>query len=72
MKLDVNSLVYHKQTLRDIVADVSLKDGVYNVNALSGNPDAKFRLDGTGTLAPDLYTFDITAWLDNIDLMLLD
>lgn len=71
VKLDVNSLVYHKQTLRDIVADVSLKDGVYNVNALSGNPDAKFRLDGTGTLAPDLYTFDITAWLDNIDLYAL-
>ncbi len=72
MKLDVNSLVYHKQTLRDIVADVSLKDGVYNVNALSGNPDAKFRLDGTGTLA---LTFTLSTSLHGstiLTFMLLD
>lgn len=69
--LDVKSLVYGKQTLRDIKADVTLKDGVYSITADSKNPDALFSLDGSGTIAPDLYTFDVRAYLDNIDLQSL-
>lgn len=66
--LDLKSLVYGKQTLRDIKADVTLKDGVYNISADSKNSDALFSLTGTGTVAPDLYTFDIRGNLDNVDL----
>lgn len=66
--LDVKSLAYGKQILRNIKADVTLKNGVYNLSATSRNPDALFSLDGSGTIAPDLYTFDITGYLDNVDL----
>lgn len=69
--LDVKSLVYGKQVLRNITADVTLKDGVYNLSANSRNPDALFSLDGSGTIAQDLYTFDITGYLDNVDLQAL-
>lgn len=71
IKLDLASLVYGKQVLRDIVADVSLHDGVYTITALSANPDADFHIDGSGTVAPDLYTFDIAGTLDNLDLYAL-
>ncbi|MBD5358627.1 MAG: hypothetical protein HDR88_16845 [Bacteroides sp.] len=66
--IDVKSLVYGKQLLHDIKADVTLKDGVYHLSANSNNPDALLSLDATGTIAPDLYTFDVRGYLDNIDL----
>lgn len=71
IRLDVASLVYEKQVLRDIVADVALHDGNYTITALSANPDADFRIDGSGTVAPDLYTFDITGTLRNLNLQSL-
>lgn len=68
VKLDIASAVYHKQVLRNIIADVVLRDGVYDITAISNNDAAKFRLDGTGTLAPDLYTFDLSGKLNHLDL----
>lgn len=68
VELDVKSLVYGKETLRDIKADVTLKDGVYDIALDSKNPDALFSLTGTGTIAPDNYTFDVRGYLDNLDL----
>lgn len=71
VKLDVKSLVYNKETLRDIVADITLHDGNYTLSAISENPGMQFRLDGNGTLAPDLYTFDVTGNIKNLDLQTL-
>ncbi len=68
VKLDINSLVYEKKVLHDIVADVTLHDGAFTINALSKNPGAALRLDGSGTLAPDLYTFDLVSRIDELDL----
>ncbi|MDE5887358.1 MAG: translocation/assembly module TamB domain-containing protein [Muribaculaceae bacterium] len=68
IKVDINSLVYEKKTLHDIVADVTLHDGAFTVNALSQNPGAKLRLDGSGTVAPDYYTFDLVSRIDELDL----
>lgn len=66
--LDVASLVYEKQTLRNIIADVKLDKGVYSIEAVSDNEYAQFRIDGNGTVAPDLYTFDIVGQLHHLDL----
>ncbi len=71
IRLDVTSLVYQKKTLRDIVADVTLNDGAYTINAVSANKDADFHIEGAGTLAPDLYTFDLTGHLKYVDLQAL-
>lgn len=68
IRLDVASIVYEKQTLRNIVADVKLNKGVYTIEAVSDNQYAQFRIDGNGTVAPDLYTFDIVGQLRHLDL----
>ena len=66
--LDVNSIVYNKETLTDITADVTLADGVYNVAINSPNEVLHFNLAGKGTLAPDLYTTDLKLVLYKLDL----
>ena len=66
--LDLTSAIYQKKTLRDIVADVRLEKGVYTIEAVSNNSEADFRIDGHGTVSPDLYTFDLTGQLRNLDL----
>ncbi|MDE6576712.1 MAG: hypothetical protein K2K58_00870, partial [Muribaculaceae bacterium] len=68
IQLDLKSLVYQKKTLHDIVADVTLHNGAFTVNALSQNPGARLRLDGSGTVAPDYYTFDLVSKIDELDL----
>ncbi len=68
IKLNVASLVYHKQTLRNIVADVQLLNGVYSLQAVSKNEFADFNIQGSGTVGPDLYTFDVTGDLTHLDL----
>lgn len=68
IRLDVASIVYNRQTLRDITADISLHDGVYDINAVSRNDAADFHIEGSGTVAADLYTFDLTGTLDRLDL----
>lgn len=68
IRLDVKSLVYNKKTLHDIIADVSLRDGEYRIDANSDNTGMKFHLDGYGTLAPDRYTFNLTGDIRDLDL----
>lgn len=68
IKVDIQSIGYQKKILHDIVADVTLNNGNYTLAAVSGNPGAEFRIEGNGTLAPDLYTFDVTGTLKDIDL----
>ena len=69
--LDISSIEYNRQTLKDITASVNLDKGVYSVHIDSPNEVAKLNVDGSGTLAPDLYTADIKARLDHLDLFAL-
>lgn len=68
ISVDIASLAYQKQILKDITASLSLHDGVYSINAYSANDAADFHVEGTGTVGPDLYTFDVSGQLDRIDL----
>lgn len=68
IRLDVASIVYQKKTLHDIVADATLHNGNFTINAVSNNPGARLRLDGSGSVATDLYTFDISSQIDELDL----
>lgn len=66
--LDVASVTYMKKELKNIVADVTLHNGAFTINAMSENDAADFHIEGSGTLAKDLYTFDVTGSLANLDL----
>ena len=68
IKLDIAEVVYQKQPLRDIIADVSLHDGAFTIDAVSKNDAADFHIEGSGTVAPDLYTFNVAGTLDRLDL----
>ena len=69
--LDIASIEYNKQTLTNIIADVSLSDGRYDINFNSPNDILRLNLAGAGTLAPDLYTTNLKLILDKADLMAL-
>lgn len=71
IKLDIASVVYNKQTLTNIVADVQLLNGVYSIHAVSNNAFADFNIEGSGTVDPDLYTFDVAGRLTHLDLQKL-
>ena len=68
IRLDILSIYYNSKELKDISADVKLKDHAFALNLDSPNDEINVKLKGDGTLAPDLYTFDITAIIDNVDL----
>lgn len=71
VKVDIQSITYGKKLLHNIVADVTLRNGNYTIAATSDNPGVQFRLGGTGTLAPDLYTFNLDGELKDLDLQAL-
>lgn len=71
IQLDIASVVYNKQTLRNIVADVQLHNGLYTIQATSNNALADFNIQGSGTVDPDLYTFDVKGNLTHLDLQQL-
>lgn len=66
--LDLASLRYRDNTLTNITAIASLLDGVFTIDATSHNPGARFNIAGHGTIEPDLYTFDLKADLNDVDL----
>ena len=68
IRLDIKSIDYNKQTLNNITADVKLGDGVFNFDINSPNDILKLNVAGSGSLAPDLYTADLKAVIDKIDL----
>lgn len=61
-------LQYNYKTLRDIRADIQLHDGAFSLDLNSPNPDADLTLAAVGTLAPDLYGFDVDADVRNLNL----
>lgn len=71
VNIDLASIVVNHQNLRDIHAQLGLHDGLIDLTAYSSNPDLDLLVEGTGTVAPDNYTFDVTARLNHVDLMAL-
>ncbi|MCH5241272.1 MAG: translocation/assembly module TamB domain-containing protein [Muribaculaceae bacterium] len=71
ISLAITSIDYNDQTLNNITADVILENGVYKFNIDSPNDILRLDLKGEGTLAPDLYTADVTAVIDKVDLFAL-
>lgn len=71
ISLDIHSIEYNDQTLNNITADVLLDKGVYTVHLNSPNEVAKINLDGSGTVAPDLYTAKLKLVVDKLDLFAL-
>ena len=69
--LSIPSIEYGDQTLNNITADVTLHNGIYTVSLDSPNDVLKLKLDGQGTLAPDLYTADMNLSLYHLDLFAL-
>ena len=69
--LDIASIDYNNQTLNDITADVTLENGAYTIDLDSPNDVLRLRLNGGGTLAPDLYTADLKLVVDKFDLFAL-
>ena len=69
--LDIASIVYNNQPLKDIKADVTLDNGAYILDLNSPNDILKINIDGSGTLAPDLYTTNLKVVIDKIDLLAL-
>ena len=66
--LDISSMYYNDQELKDITACVRLKDSAFAIDLESPNDELKLKVNCTGTLAPDLYTAEMTAILQNVDL----
>lgn len=71
IRIDVSSIEYNKQVLKDIQLGLNLNEGVYTFDILSPNEILKVDISGHGTLEPDLYTADLKAVLDRIDLFAL-
>ncbi|MCH5227136.1 MAG: translocation/assembly module TamB domain-containing protein [Muribaculaceae bacterium] len=71
VQLKVASIEYNDQVLKDINAEVILDKGAYSLHLDSPNEILRVKLDGDGTLAPDLYTTDLKMVLDHINLTAL-
>lgn len=70
-EIRLSSIEYQKNVLKDISAVATLSDGAYTLTANSGNTNLSFDLDAAGTVAPDLYTFDIRGHINNANLYAL-
>lgn len=67
----VDEIYYNRHPLRDIRADIRLLDGVYDFDINSANSAIDGIISGTGSIEPDLYTFDIDADIRQLDLTTL-
>ncbi|MCH5229369.1 MAG: translocation/assembly module TamB domain-containing protein [Muribaculaceae bacterium] len=67
----VSSIDYNNQTLNDITADIGLSNGIFDIKLDSPNDILRLDIEGRGTVAPDLYTADLKAVIDKIDLFSL-
>ncbi|MDE6007493.1 MAG: translocation/assembly module TamB [Muribaculaceae bacterium] len=67
--VDISHIQYNKKDLRNIHINALLKsDGALSLAASSANPGLDFVVDGSGSIHPDNYTFDINALLNDVDL----
>lgn len=68
IRLDISSVRWQRQLLKDIRAELQLNKGVFTLDAVSDNPAARLNISGHGTIDEDLYTFDVDANLRHLDL----
>lgn len=67
--VDISHIDYKQRILRDIHIDALLSNaGDLTLYASSANKGLDFTIDGTGTIHPDNYIFDLTAQLHDVDL----
>lgn len=67
--INIASIEYNRQNLKNIHIDALLNNaGDLTISATSPNPGLDFTLEGTGTIHPDNYIFDLTARLNDVDL----
>ena len=70
--VDINSIEYNKRTYTGIHANARLTGaGDLTLLASSTNPGLDFDIDGSGTILPDDYTFDIRGRMRDINLQTL-
>ena len=70
--VEVTSIEYNKRELTNLRADVTLReDNRFDLLATSSNPGADFDIEGSGSIHPDNYQFDLEARLRDIDLQKL-
>ena len=67
--LEVASIEYKGRLLSNIRARLSIaQDGYFDIYAVSPNPALDLDIEGTGSIHPDDYAFDVTARMRDIDL----
>lgn len=70
--INISSIEYNNQLLRDIRLDAKISDaGDLFLKANSANPGLDFDLNGSGTILPDDYVFDVVATLRDVNLQKL-
>ncbi|MCH5230562.1 MAG: translocation/assembly module TamB domain-containing protein [Muribaculaceae bacterium] len=69
--IDIADMDYNGQGLSDITLDVTLENSVYDFALNSPNEILRLNIKGDGTVAPDLYTADLKAVVDKVDLLAL-
>lgn len=70
--VNIASVEYNKNILRDIHVAANLSDdGALTLAASSPNPGLDFDLNGTGSIHPDDYVFDVAATLRDVNLQKL-
>ena len=69
--INISEAVYKNHAYHGVDLHAELSDGEYAVNLISPDPNANMTLDARGTVAPDDYTFDVRAKINNVDLQAL-
>ncbi len=67
-KIDLESVEYNGQKLKNIILNASLHEGNVKADVTSNNKEANFTVSVDGRLTPQPYDFTFTGDLDNIDL----
>ncbi|MDE6026715.1 MAG: hypothetical protein K2G23_01410, partial [Muribaculaceae bacterium] len=68
----ISAIDYNKRRYSNIKAHIALRpDGNFDLVASSPNPGLNFDIDGTGSIHPDNYAFDIAADIHYIELKML-
>lgn len=71
LQLDISRLEYNNINLKDVTGNVSLHNGEFELDLDSRTPALNGTITGYGTIAEDDYSFDITANLIDVDLVVL-
>lgn len=71
VNLNVASIEYNNNVLKNIFADVTLSNGRYTISMDSPNEVLRFNISADGTLAPDHYTTNLDAQIDKVDFLAL-